>query len=117
MIEVLFVLGAMLIVGVLGFVMTILTPSLLTALGLWLLLGGLVTGIPTGLWYHVVLYRSLARKNVLPANWWIKPVQLHPLLASEEFIRVKPWFVLGGFGFALSLIGGLTAMAGLIVGP
>ena len=115
MIEITLVLSAVIAVGVVGVMTTIVTPHLMTVLGLWTLLPGLVTGVPTGLWYHVVLYRALASKMTVPARWWLAPVDLHRHLASEEFARVRPWFALGGLGFVLSVAGGIAAMAGLLL--
>ncbi|TAJ10337.1 MAG: hypothetical protein EPO61_02565 [Nitrospirae bacterium] len=113
--EIALVLLALLAIGLLGLATTLLTPQLMTTVGLWTLLFGLVVGIPTGLWYHVVLYRFLSKKIVLPSRWWWAPVDLHPHLAQEELARIKPWFVTGGVGFLLSLAGGLAAMAGLLL--
>lgn len=115
MLEIALVLLALLTVGLLGLATTLLTPQLMTAAGLWTLLLGLVTGIPTGFWYHVILYRLLSKRIVLPARWWWSPVDLHPQLGQEELAKIKPWFVLGGVGFLLSLAGGLAAMAGLLL--
>lgn len=113
--EIALVLLALLAIGLLGLATTLVTPQLMTAVGLWTLLLGLVTGIPTGLWYHVVLYRFLSKKIALPARWWWAPVDLHPHLTQEELAKIKPWFVLGGIGFPLALAGGLAAMAGLLL--
>jgi hypothetical protein len=33
----------------------------------------------------------------------------------QELARLKPWFTVGGIGFILSMVGGLAAMAGLLV--
>ncbi|MFQ5930906.1 MAG: hypothetical protein ACE5MM_00715 [Nitrospiraceae bacterium] len=116
MTEILLVLGALVAVGVLGFLATVLTPALMTELGLWILLGGLVIGVPAGLWYHTLLYRTLARKMPLPSKWWLAPVVLHPHLAPDEFAPIHPWYMLGALGFTLSLVGGITALAGLLTG-
>lgn len=113
--EIALVLLALLTVGLFGLAATLLTPQLMTTVGLWTLLLGLVTGLPTGFWYHVVLYRLLSSKMTLPARWWWSPVGLHPHLAQADLARIKPWFVLGGIGFLLSLAGGLAAMAGLLL--
>jgi len=115
MIEITLVLSAVIAVGIVGVMTTVVTPDVMTELGLWTLLLGLVTGVPTGLWYHVVLYRALARKMAVPARWWLAPVDLHRHLASEELARIRPWFALGGFGFVLSVAGGIAAMAGLLL--
>lgn len=113
--EIALVLFALLAVGLIGVLTTILTPHLMIELGLWILAAGLLSGIPTGLWYHVLLYRILAPKMTMPAKWWMSPVALHPHLTGEEVARIRPWFVAGGLGFVLSLAGGLAAMAGLLM--
>ncbi len=115
MLEITLVLSALLAVGLIGLLATIVTPQLMTELGLWTLLVGLGTGLPTGFWYHVLLYRLLARKTTVPAGWWWSPSDLHRQLAREEVARIKPWFLMGGVGFILSLTGGLAAMAGLLL--
>lgn len=115
MIEILLVVSSVLVVAALGLVTTILTPRLMTELGFWMLTVGLMTGVPAGLWYHVVLYRALAHRMTVPPKWWIAPVALHPQVAQEDMARITPWFRLGGIGFALSLAGGLAAMAGLLL--
>jgi hypothetical protein len=61
--EIALVLLALLAIGLLGLATTLVTPQLMTAVGLWTLLLGLVAGIPTGLWHHVVLYRVLSKKS------------------------------------------------------
>jgi len=68
MIEIALVLITLLGVTALGVLTTILTPRLMTIAGLWVLAAGLLSGLPTGFWYHVVLYRLLARKMALPAR-------------------------------------------------
>ena len=115
MIEILLVIAALLAVGLVGLAALILTPQLMTEFGLWTLLVGLLLGLPTGLWYHVVLYRLLACRAVLPERWWMDPVGLHARLRAPDFARIRPWFLLGGIGFLLSLVGGLAAIAGLLL--
>jgi hypothetical protein len=115
MLEIALVVSTLLSVALLGVLTTILTPHLMTEVGLWGLAAGLLTGVPTGFWYHVVLYRLLAHRMTMPARWWLSPVTLHPHLTDREAARIRPWFLAGGLGFALSLAGGLAAMAGLLM--
>ncbi|MGH7166323.1 MAG: hypothetical protein ACREIS_12455 [Nitrospiraceae bacterium] len=116
MIETILVLCAIVAVGLVGLLATILTPELMTEWGLLGLFTGLATGMPAGLWYHVLLYRSLARETMpVPARWWVSPTDLHPRLAPEQLARIRPWFVLGGIGFLVSVAGGMLAMAGLLL--
>lgn len=113
--EIALVLLALLGVGAVGLVTTLLTPHVMTEIGLWTLLIGLLVGLPTGFWYHVVLYRLLAVRRPLPAGWWWAPADLHVHLRPEDLTRIKPWFVIGGLGFLLSLAGGIAAVAGLLL--
>jgi len=115
MLEIALVLATIVAVGVLGFLVTIFTPHLMTTIGLAMLALGLLVGVPTGFWYHVLLYRVLSLRITLPHKWWWAPVDLHPLLTEQELARLKPWFTIGGIGFVLSIVGGLAAMAGLLV--
>jgi hypothetical protein len=115
MLELLLVVSALVMVGLVGLMTTLLTPQVMIETGLWTLLLGLITGLPAGFWYHVLLYRTLADRVPLPRNWWTAPVRYHPHLLQAEAARIKPWFALGGIGFLLSLAGGLAAMAGLLL--
>ncbi len=116
MIETILVLCAIFAVGLVGLFATMLSPEFMTECGLMALFAGLVTGMPAGLWYHILLYRSLARvTKPVPARWWVSPADLHPRLAPEELARIRPWFVLGGIGFLVSVAGGVMAVAGLLL--
>ncbi|HQY56864.1 MAG: hypothetical protein WBB60_03610 [Nitrospira sp.] len=115
MLELLLVLGSLVVIGLIGLLTVVLTPPLMVELGLWGLAIGLLIGIPTGWWYHVVLYRTLAARIGLPSRWWYRPVELHPLLTPSEYQEVWPWFVGGALGFFLCLAGGVAAIAGMLV--
>jgi hypothetical protein len=115
MLELLLVFGSLVAVAVIGLITVVITPQIMTEVGLWMLAGGLLVGIPTGVWYHVVLYRQLAGRTTLPSRWWRSPVELHPLLTPQEFKLVRPWFVAGAIGFVLCVVGGVAAIVGLSV--
>jgi hypothetical protein len=66
---------------------------------------GLLVGVPTGLWYHVLLYRALRPRGALPRNWWLRPDRLHALLAEDQLRRVMRPFRWGAAGFVLSIVG------------
>lgn len=89
------------------------SASTLTELGLFILAAGILEGIPTGLYYHIVLYRLLHRRGQLPPGWWIYPSQYHVHLTETEGRRVRRWFFLGGLGFLLCIIGGMMALSGM----
>ncbi len=92
------------------------SASFLTQTGLAIFLFGLVEGIPTGFYYHVVLYRTLNGRGKLPRGWWWSPSRYHVHLASEEYRTVRRWYFLGGIGFVLCILGGGLAIAGMVQG-
>jgi hypothetical protein len=103
-------------VGMVALAVAVGTPTLLTTLGLGTLGVGLVLGLPTGFWYHVVLYRCAAPKVRLSPLWWLAPSGLHRHLSAADQRRITPWYRIGGVGFGLCLLGGVTAIAGLLMG-
>lgn len=115
MLELLLVLAILAGLGGIALVTVVITPQLMIETGLWLLAGGLLVGIPTGLWYHVALYRALARRIALPPRWWRSPVELHGHLTPQDFRHIRPWFVAGAIGFVLCCVGGAGAIIGLLV--
>ncbi|MDH4187661.1 MAG: hypothetical protein OEV08_11730, partial [Nitrospira sp.] len=115
MLELLLVLASVAGLCVVAVFTVVITPQLMIELGLWALAAGLVIGIPTGLWYHVVLYRQLSSRMTLPPRWWRAPVEWHPQLPPAEFSHVRPWFIAGAVGFVLCCAGGLAAIAGLSI--
>jgi hypothetical protein len=116
MIEITLVLVALVAAGVIGLVGASVTPGLIAAIGVGALLLGLAVGVPTGLWYHVILYRCVSAKIALPPTWWLSPAALHRHLTPAETRRISPWNRVGGLGFVLCLVGGLAAIAGLLLG-
>ena len=56
MLELLLVLGSLVGFCVIALITVVVTPQIMIELGLWVLAVGLLVGIPTGLWYHVVRY-------------------------------------------------------------
>ena len=116
MIEIALVLLAVVAVGLVGVLVTVLTPSLITVLAVATMCFGLALGVPTGFWYHVTLYRVVSPKVRLSPTWWMAPSELHRHLSDAERRRIYRWYRLGGVGFVLSVVGGLAAIAGLLLG-
>ncbi len=114
MLETALVLLAVVAVGLAGILATFQGSTLMTALGLGTLLVGLAIGLPTGFWYHVILYRFVSAKGPIPRAWWLSPSSLHGHLTPAERRRIAPWYRIGGVGFVLAVAGGLAAMAGLL---
>ena len=115
MLEAALVLTAVGSVGLVLLLATLLTAPVLIMLAIGILLLGLVVGVPTGFWYHVVLYRIVSGKTPVPRRWWLSPSALHVHLTAAEERRIRLWYRLGGIGFVLSMVGGLAAIAGLLI--
>jgi len=115
MLECALVLVALVVMGLSGVAGAILTVRVLTGLGLGALIFGLLLGVPTGFWYHVVLYRLASAKTRLSNTWWVSPARLHVHLTGAEQLQIRPWYRIGGVGFMLSVAGGIAAIAGLLL--
>ncbi|MDP1769914.1 MAG: hypothetical protein Q8L74_14070 [Nitrospirota bacterium] len=115
MLEFLLVLASLVGLCAIALATVVVTPQIMIELGLWVLAVGLLIGIPTGLWYHVTLYRQLAPRVTLPPRWWRDPVAWHAQLSPSDFRPVRPWFLLGAAGFVLCCLGGAAAIIGLLV--
>jgi len=115
MLETILVLSAIGAIGLGGSLPGMTAPSLAILFGIGLLAAGLVIGVPAGVWYHVILYRSVAPKVDVPRAWWLSPLALHGHLSDAERQGIARWYRIGGIGFALSVVGGLAAIGGLLV--
>jgi len=104
-IETLLVLGAVLGLAAAGLLATLVPIDVLLQLGGVITTVGLLIGVPTGFWYHVALYRTLRARGPLPSRWWLHPVPLHERLEERERDAVLLWFVAGGLGFGVVVIG------------
>ena len=116
MLEVTLVLAAVGSVWLILLLATLLGGPVLVMLTVGIMIVGLVLGVPTGFWYHVILYRCLQARIPLPRRWWVSPADLHPHLTEAERRRIRPWYRIGGVGFVLSVVGGLSAIGGLLLG-
>jgi hypothetical protein len=116
MIEIMLVLVALVAAGTVGVIGATVTPGLIAAIGIGTLLLGLAVGVPTGFWYHVILYRCVSAKIAVPPKWWLSPAALHRHLNPAETRRIRPWNRLGAIGFVLCLVGGGAAIAALLLG-
>jgi hypothetical protein len=115
MLEITLVLTAVVAVGLVVLLATVLTAPVMIMIAVGALLLGLVVGVPTGFWYHVVLYRIVSAKVAVQRKWWLSPSDLHVHLTDAEQRRIRPWYRLGGIGFVLSVVGGLAAIAGVLM--
>lgn len=113
MLETTLVLTAAVALGLVALAAAVFSAHLVAALGIALLVLGLLVGLPTGFWYHVALYRILSPRVPLPQRWWLSPSNLHVHLTDAERRRIRPWYRIGGVGFVFCLAGGLVAIVGL----
>jgi len=113
--EITLVLLAVVSVGLVGVLVTVVRPPLITVFAMATMCLGLAVGVPTGFWYHVILYRIVSPKMPLPRRWWMSPSELHVHLTDAERRRINRWYRIGGVGFVLSVVGGLAAIAGLLL--
>lgn len=115
MYEIFWVLFSIALLGIFSPLLEMLPTSLMVELGFFGLGFGLLVGIPSGLWYHVELYRALTAKLQVPSRWWLSPTDYHLQLAHHELTKIRPWYLLGASAFTIALAGGLTAMIGLLI--
>jgi hypothetical protein len=103
--------------AVLGWIVSLgLSSTALVQIGLIILALGLAEGVPTGLYYHYLLFRKLRQNGPPPPRWWLSPTQHHAALGETDRKHVVYWFFLGGAGFMLCLVGGLLALSGAFMG-
>ena len=88
------------LIGLALVAMFIPLPALVTA-AFGLMGAGLALGVPTGLYYHVLLRRELSARGALPKGWYWRPQKFHAELDRTARRRLTPWFVAGALGFAL----------------
>ena len=114
MIEALIVFGVVGLLVLLGLAVFALTVEALLVAGAICVGLGFLLGLPAGTLYHLKLYRSLALRGPVPRSFWLRPTALHALLRPEEWRTIAPWFVTGGTGFALIVLGCLIVVLGLM---
>ncbi|MGD8318488.1 MAG: hypothetical protein PVH21_16420 [Myxococcales bacterium] len=81
--------------------------------GIWVTAAGFVLGVPTGLVYHVLLYRALQPRGQLPRGWYWRPLRFNALLQNGERASVMAWCYAGAFGFAVICVGLLMMGSGV----
>jgi hypothetical protein len=113
--EALVVVVLVALLGAVGVVVPLLSPELVVDAGIALVVLGSLFGLPTGLWYHVRLRAALARAGLVPARWWLHPLDHHDRVAEGELPGVLFWCYLGAGGFLVIVLGCLGIAAGVIL--
>jgi len=75
---------------------------------------GMASGVPTGVWYHVELYRALVVARADRKGWIWNPVAFHRKVPRHARRRFLGWFYAGGLSFVVIVIGIVLATAGVI---
>lgn len=111
---------ALLVFGVVGFLVLLGTGAYMLSIEALLIAGaaciavGFTVGLPAGTLYHLRLYRCLVLRGPVSKSFWLRPTSLHRELEVAEWRGIAPWFVVGGVGFALIVLGCVIVMLGLL---
>ena len=90
--------------------LAVIAGAALTLMGI-----GLAVGVPSGLYYHVLLRRALKRRGPLPRGWYWNPQQHHEDIDPESVRTLMPWFLAGALGFGLIVLGFIVSVAALLL--
>ena len=52
----------------------------------------------------------------MPRRWWLHPTDWHGHVADEDRPGVRRWFLVGGFGFLVVILGCVLMAAGAFRG-
>lgn len=114
MVESLWVIGVVGVVIAVGVIAAAMPLHWILVTGLCCMGAGFIFGVPAGAYYHVKLYRCLAAKGTVPSGFLWHPARYHGLLLPSERRLVMPWFVIGGAGFGLIMLGCVIFMLGFL---
>ena len=96
--------------------LAMLVPLPLLAGAALMLMGiGLLVGVPSGLYYHLLLRRALKRRGGLPRGWYWRPQQHHNDVDPAAVDTLLPWFWVGAVGFGLIVLGFVLAVAAMVL--
>ena len=111
---------ALIALGILGAawvsmsVQHVLPLERLLQIGALLIAAGFLEGVPTGLYYHILLKRYVSQRTQMPARWWIFPARYHRHLLEGEARKVLWFFRAGALGFFVIVCGILMVLAALL---
>lgn len=115
MIESAVVLGLLLLLAGAGWAAVLLPWQTIAFGGLACALLGIALGVPTGIYYHLLLYRALAPRGQLPRGWYWHPMRYHDHLLADERPSVTRWMYAGGTGFMLIVLGCAACLFGILL--
>ena len=115
MAELAIVLGPLLLLLGFALVAMLVPLPIIAGAALSLMAIGLLVGVPSGLYYHVLLRRALLRRGALPRGWYWNPQQHHEDVAPGVVRTLMPWFVVGALGFGLIVLGFVLSVAALLL--
>jgi hypothetical protein len=114
MTEALVVFGLVGLLVILGVLAVALTLELLVMLAIGCMGVGLVLGMTAGAYYHLLLFRQLARRGPVSRGFIWSPTRYHSVLQPEELRPILPWFRAGALGFGLIILGSVLLALGLL---
>lgn len=114
-IEVSVVVALVVLLVLAGTAAATLTWQVLLVSGAAFVAVGTLVGVPTGIYYHVVLHRFLKLQGNVPSDWWLHPTRYHDRLEPWQMREMRPWFGLGAIGFGIMMLGCLIAALGVMV--
>jgi len=115
MLETVLVLGLLLLLAGAGWAAVLFEWQAIALAGVACAACGLAFGVPAGLYYHVLLYRSLAPRGMLPRGWYWHPMRYHQHLQERQRPRVNAFLYTGGAGFALIVLGCGLCLFGILL--
>src|SRR5215204_5262438 len=77
MLETLIVVGLIALLAGAGWAAVLLPWTVIALAGAACAAFGFLLGVPTGFYYHVLLYRFLQPRGVLPRGWYWHPMRYH----------------------------------------
>lgn len=113
MAELIIALAPLLVLAGIALLATLVPLAWIVSGSLALMVLGFVFGVPSGVYYHVLLRRELLRVGPLPKGWYWQPQRYHNALEPLAVGRLRPWFLLGAAGFGLIIFGFALAVLAL----
>lgn len=110
--ELLLVAGMIVVLVIAGLAVFLPIRGLME-MGAWMVAAGFALGIPTAIVYHVLLHGAMARAGILERGWYWRPTSFHSRVFPSDYRRMRPWFMTGGGGFLIILLGILALLTGM----